>query len=60
MFTEDFETVTLQEDEYFLMGDNREVSYDSRAVGAFKKEDIVGKDPYVFYPFLKMKLVGNS
>lgn len=58
-FTEDFDPVTLGEDEYFLMGDNRVVSYDSRAVGAFKKEDIIGKDAYILYPFSKMKIVGN-
>lgn len=60
VFTEDFEKVTLGEDEYFLMGDNRVISYDSRNVGPFKRDDIRGKDIYVVYPFNKMKIVGNG
>lgn len=58
-FTNDFGPITLQENEYFLMGDNRVVSYDSRKVGAFHKEDIIGKDAYIVYPFSQMKLVRN-
>lgn len=60
MFTNDFDKVTLKNDEYFLMGDNRTVSYDSRFVGPFKRDEIRGKDVYVFYPFSDMKLVGNG
>lgn len=59
-FTGDFEKVTLKEDEYFMMGDNRVVSHDSRRVGPFKGEDIRGKDVYVVYPFNKMKMVRNG
>lgn len=40
--TEDF-TVTLGENEYFVMGDNREHSYDSRKYGSFTKKDIFAK-----------------
>lgn len=39
-FTSDFEEVTLGNDEYFLLGDNRNDSKDSRYYGAFKKDDI--------------------
>ncbi|MBR2967215.1 MAG: signal peptidase I [Clostridia bacterium] len=35
--------VSLGEDEYFLLGDNRDNSSDSRTYGAFKKEQIIGK-----------------
>lgn len=38
--TEDF-TYTLKDDEYFLLGDNREYSTDSRELGAFKKEKLL-------------------
>ena len=58
-FTEDFQEITLGEDEYFLMGDNRVVSLDSRRVGPFQKEDIIGKDVYVVFPFDQMKMVRN-
>lgn len=36
-------TFTIPEGEYFLIGDNREASYDSRALGPFKEEDLYGK-----------------
>ena len=60
LFTQDLAKVTLGKDEYFLMGDNRPVSHDSRAVGPFKHEDFVGKDVYVLYPFSKIKAVRNG
>ena len=39
-FTDDFEPVTLGEDEYFLVGDNRPPSIDSRQLGAFHRDEI--------------------
>lgn len=59
-FTQNFEKVTLKDDEYFLMGDNRIESYDSRMVGPFKKNSFRGKDVYVLFPFNKMNIVGNG
>lgn len=37
------EKVTLGEDEYIILGDNRDVSNDSRYFGAIKKSSIKGK-----------------
>ena len=35
--------ITLKNDEYFLLGDDRPISKDSRSVGPIKKSDIVSK-----------------
>lgn len=59
-FTQDFDQVKLGQNEYWLMGDNRPVSHDSRAVGPFGKDDFVGKDVYVVYPFSDINLVRNG
>lgn len=51
--TENFKEITLGEDEYFLMGDNREVSLDSRSLGVIKKSEIDGTVGIVLFPFNK-------
>lgn len=38
-----YNDVILQEDEYFVLGDNRSVSWDSRYFGPVNKKDITGK-----------------
>lgn len=50
--TEDF-IFTTQEGEYFVLGDNRKVSKDSRLLGNFTKDDIVGKVSFRLLPFKK-------
>lgn len=35
--------ITLKDDEYFVMGDNRNNSSDSREIGPVKREDILGR-----------------
>lgn len=41
--TSDMTKITLDEDEYFVMGDNRSFSYDSRAFGPIHRKDLIGR-----------------
>ena len=51
--TEDFEKIILKEDEYFIMGDNRLISLDSRRIGAITKDQIEGVTDFILFPFSK-------
>lgn len=46
--TEDFKKVQLKKHEYFLMGDNREKSSDSRIWGPFKDDSFISKVMFVY------------
>lgn len=50
-------TVKVSEGQYFLMGDNRLVSQDSRQVGTFSKKDIIGEAKLRIWPFKKIGLL---
>ena len=54
--TNDFK-VTVNKDSYFVLGDNRMHSLDSRFFGAFKKNKIVGKTKLTIFPFSR---IGNK
>ncbi len=49
-FTDDFK-VTVSDEEYFVMGDNRLRSTDSRDLGTFRINDIIGVKGLVIFPF---------
>ena len=48
--TEDF-VYKVPKDSYFVLGDNRTNSMDSRVFGAFKKDKIMGKTSLTILPF---------
>ncbi|MEZ7196848.1 signal peptidase I [Pseudodesulfovibrio karagichevae] len=45
-----FGPVTLGAGEYFLMGDNREDSFDSRWLGPVPRDKITGRAGYIYFP----------
>ncbi|WP_430733282.1 signal peptidase I [Candidatus Enterococcus courvalinii] len=47
----------LAEDNYFVMGDNRRISKDSRSFGTISREDILGKARMVYYPLSEIKWI---
>ena len=53
--TEDFKEYILGDDEYFVVGDNRENSFDSRSFGPIKKDSIEGSIDLRIFPFNKIK-----
>ena len=51
--SDDYEPYTLGENEYFVVGDNRSESYDSRAgdMGMLHREDLLGRVRCALWPF---------
>ena len=50
-------SLELGNDEYFVMGDNRGDSLDSRIIGPIKKDDIMGNSEFIIFPFTRF---GNA
>lgn len=55
-FTEDFST-DVGENQYFVMGDNRLRSTDSRELGTFTIDDIIGVNGVVIFPFQEIEWI---
>lgn len=53
--TQGAEEVRLGENQYFVLGDNRGSSSDSRSFGPIDKNSIKGRVWFVYWPFLKTK-----
>ena len=61
-YTKDFDLSNFNEEKipddcYFVLGDNRTDSLDSRSFGFVKKEDILGRAKVVIFPFGEIRTV---
>lgn len=61
MYTTDFDSKELlgvkkiPKDSYFVLGDNRRLSKDSRSFGVIRSQDIIGKVRIIYYPVKDLK-----
>lgn len=52
-------TTVLEANEYFVLGDNRNASYDSRRFGAISEEKIIGRVWFRGWPFNRISSFSN-
>lgn len=58
-YTNDFK-IKLKSNEYFVLGDHRPVSYDSRHFGPIHKKDIRARNGYIIYPIQNIKKINEE
>jgi len=49
-----FEEIVLDDNEYFVLGDNTENAYDSRYWGPLPRENIIGRVTRIYWPFSRL------
>ena len=52
--TNDFDPTIIPKGQYFVLGDNRENSKDSRYIGNISKKSIKGKTSFILFPLKKI------
>ena len=55
--TKDFDKVNIPKGYYYVMGDNRGISLDSRLIGVISKEDILGTTNFILFPISDFGIV---
>ncbi len=58
-FLAEGQEIIVPQGSFFVMGDNRSYSSDSREFGFVKKEELVGISLFVYWPISDLKLVKN-
>jgi signal peptidase I len=59
-FIPEGEVVTIPQNDYVVMGDNRDASYDSRAWGFLSKNDLIGRAFFIYWPVADFGLVTHA
>lgn len=54
---QDYGPITVPKDKYFMMGDNRNNSLDSRVWGEMPKENIIGKASVIYWPVKRIRIL---
>lgn len=55
--TKDFDEIKITKDMYYVLGDNRVVSKDSRSIGPVRKDELKGVTNLVLFPFNKIGFI---
>lgn len=54
---QDYGPITVPQDKYFMMGDNRNNSLDSRVWGEMPRENIIGKASLIYWPVKRIRIL---
>lgn len=58
-FLKEGQTVAVPQGQYFVLGDNRPYSSDSREWGFVKKDKVIGRSLFVYWPPNRTRLIQN-